>query len=256
MKDINLVRLPNQLEMAYMIKYLLLYNRYLEKHREAIEFTRQYLEESAAKSSHDLHPWRLPEHRMNHTLLVLKNSLRLSKNRKVNLDVVALSAILHDVATFSSKRKEHAEEGARIAEEYLGEHGYPSDLVRQVAHAIRVHAGPLAFSPRSEEAKILQDADTIDKVGALSITTFLLHYGSQKKLPEQALEGLKKDMPRRLRWYCRTMNFPEGKRIVGEGCRYVREFAQRLQKEMERPRLLQETSMPPHRQLRKANKIF
>jgi uncharacterized protein len=218
-----------------MEKYLLLYKQCLEKHREAIEFTRQYLEEKAAKSSWSWHPWSLPEHRMNHTFLVLKNSLRLAKNRKVNLDVVALSAILHDVATFSSERKEHAEEGARIAEKYLREHGYPDDLVQQVAHAIKVHAGPLAFSPRSEEAKILQDADTIDKVGALSITTALLHCGSHKMLPEQALEGLKKDMPKRLRWYYRTMNFPEGKRIVGEGCTYIREFIRRLQKETERP---------------------
>ena len=216
-----------------MAKYLLLYKRYLEKYTDAVEFTRQYLKKTAAKNPQDLHPWGLPEHRMNHTLLVLKNSLRLAKNRKVNLDVVALSAILHDIATFSSERKEHAEEGAKIAEKYLQERGYPNDLTRQVVHAIRVHAGPLVFSPRSDEAKILQDADTIDKVGALSITTFLLHYGSKRKLPEQALDELKKDMPKRLRWYYRTMNFPEGKKMIGEGCKFIREFIQRLQKETE-----------------------
>jgi uncharacterized protein len=177
---------------------------------------------------------------MNHTLLVLKNSLRLARNRKVNLDVVALSAILHDVATFSAERREHAGEGARIAEEYLRDNGYSDDLVKQVVHAIRVHAGPLAPSPRSDEAKILQDADTIDKVGALSLTTSLLHYGNQGMLPEQVLESLKKDMPKRLRWYSRTMNFPEGKRIVGEGCRYIREFIRRLQSETERPNLRQD----------------
>jgi uncharacterized protein len=174
---------------------------------------------------------------MNHTLLVLKNSLRLATNRKVDLDVVALSAILHDVATFSSERKEHAEEGAKIAEKYLREHGYPNDLVQKVTQVIRVHAGPLAFSPRSDEAKILQDADTIDKVGALSLTASLLYCGSQKMLPTQALENLKRDMPKRLRWYYRTMNFPEGKRMVGEGCRYIRGFIQRLQKETEYPSL-------------------
>jgi putative nucleotidyltransferase with HDIG domain len=170
---------------------------------------------------------------MDHTLLVLKNSLLLAKNRKVNLDVVALSAILHDIASFSSERKKHAEEGAKVAEEYLKKHRYPDDLVQKVVHSIIVHAGPLAFSPRSDEAKILQDADTIDKVGAVSIATFLLHYGSKKMLPEQVLAELKKDMPKRLRWYCKTMNFPEGKRMVGKGCRYTRGFIQRLQSETE-----------------------
>ena len=106
--------------------------------------------------------WGLPEHRMSHTLLVLKNSLLLAKNRKVNLDVVALSAILHDIAAFSSERKKHAEEGAKIAEEYLKKHRYPDYLVQKVVHSIRVHSGPSAPSPRSDEAKILQDTDTID----------------------------------------------------------------------------------------------
>lgn len=223
--------------MSEVTNYLLLYRQYLKKYKGAMGFTSQYLRETAAKSPQNLHPWSSPEYRMNHTLLVLKNSLRLARNRKVDLDVVALSAILHDVATFSSERKEHAEEGAKIAEKYLREHEYPNDLVQKVAHAIRVHAGPLAFSPRSDEAKILQDADTIDKVGALSITASLLYCGSQKMLPTQALENLKTDMPKRLRWYYKTMNFPEGKRIVGKGCMYIRGFIQRLQKEMEYPGL-------------------
>jgi uncharacterized protein len=218
-----------------MVKYLLLYKHYLKKYADAIEDTRQFLLEAAAKNPLDLHPWGLPEHRMDHTLLVLKNSLLLARNRKVDLDVVALSAILHDIAAFSSERKEHAEEGAKVAEEYLKKHRYPDDLVQKVVHSIRVHSGPSAPSPRSDEAKILQDADTIDKVGAVSITTFLLHYGSKKMLPEQVLTELKKDMPKRLRWYYKTMNFPEGRRMVGKGCRYIRGFIQRLQSETECP---------------------
>jgi uncharacterized protein len=218
-------------EMFFTAGYLLLYKRYVKKYSDAIEYTRQYLKETAAKKPSDLHPWSLPEYRMNHTLLVLKYSFLLAKNRKVNLDVVALSAILHDIATFSSGRKEHAEEGAKVAEEYLKKHGYPDDLLQNVVHSIRVHVGPLAFSPRSDEAKILQDADTFDKVGAATITTFLLHCGSKRMLPEQALTELKKEMPRRLKWCFRTMNFPQGKRMIGEGCSYVRKFIKKLESE-------------------------
>jgi len=215
-----------------MVKYMLLYRHYLEKYRDAVEFTSQHLRETAGKLPYNHHPWALPEHRMEHTLLVLKHSLMLAVNRKVNLDVVALSAILHDIAFYSPERREHSDEGAKIAQKYLTAHGYPSDVVEKVVHAIKVHAGPLAFSPRSMEAKILQDADTIDKVGALAITTFLLHYGNKKMMSKQALEELKKDIPKRLRWYYRTMNTPEGKRIVGEGCKYMRKFIKKLQKEM------------------------
>jgi uncharacterized protein len=220
-----------------MVGYLVLYRQYVKKYSDAIEYTRQYLEEAAAKKPFDMHPWSLPEHRMNHTLLVLKNSFLLAKNRKVDFDVLALSAILHDIATFSSGRKEHAEEGAKVAEQYLRKQGYPDNLVQRVVHSIRVHAGPLAFSPRSDEAKILQDADTFDKVGALGITMFLLNCGSKKMLPEQALMELKKEMPRRLRWCFRTMNFPQGKRMVGGGCNYAREFMRKLESETYNPKL-------------------
>ena len=215
-----------------MAKYKLLYASYLEKYKEVIEFTRNQLTETSRFQPHDYHPWSLPEHRMNHTLLVLRNSLLLTKNRKVDMDVVALAAILHDVAFYSPERKEHANGGAKIAEKYLKEHGYPNDLIQKVVHAIKVHAGPLVFSPRSTEAKILQDADTIDKVGSLAITTFLLHCGSKRMMPKQALEEFKKDMPKRLRWYYRTMNFPEGKKIVDEGCKYIRTFIRKLQNEI------------------------
>jgi hypothetical protein len=51
-------------------------------------------------------------------------------------------------------------------------------------------------------------------------------------MPKQALEELQKDMPKRLKWYYRTMNFPEGKRIVGDGCRFIRAFIKKLQKEI------------------------
>lgn len=215
-----------------MAKYRLLCASYLEKYKDVIEFTRNQLTETSRLQQHDYHPWSLPEHRMNHTLLVLRNSLLLAQNRKVDMDVVALAAILHDVAFYSAEREEHANEGAKIAEKYLKEHGYSSDLIQKVVHAIKVHAGPLVFSPRSTEAKILQDADTIDKVSSLAIATFLLHYGSKRMMPKQALEELKRDMPKRLRWYYRTMNFPEGKKIVGEGCKYIRTFIRKLENEM------------------------
>jgi uncharacterized protein len=215
-----------------MRKYRLLYASYLEKYKDVIEFTRSQLMETSRFQKHDYHPWSLPEHRMNHTLLVLRNSLLLTRNRKVDKDVVALAAILHDVAFYSSERKEHANEGAKIAEKYLQEHEYPNDLVQKVVHAIKVHTGPLASSSRSTEAKILQDADTIDKIGSLAIATFLLHYGSKRMMPKQALEELKKDTPKILRWYYRTMNFPEGKKIVGEGCKYIRTFIRKLQNEI------------------------
>jgi HD superfamily phosphodiesterase len=87
-----------------MAKYRLLYASYLEKYKDVIEFTRNQLIETSRFQQRDIHPWSLPEHRLNHTHLVLRNSLVLAKNRKVDMDVVALAAILHDVAFYSPER--------------------------------------------------------------------------------------------------------------------------------------------------------
>jgi HD superfamily phosphodiesterase len=97
----------------------MLYKKSLKKYKNVIEFTRQHLQETASSWPDGHHPWGLSQHRMEHTLLVLRNSLVLSANRKVDLDVVILSAILHDVAFYSPQRKDHAEEGAQNSREVL-----------------------------------------------------------------------------------------------------------------------------------------
>lgn len=98
--------------------------------------------------------------------------------------------------------------------------------------AIAVHSGPLVFKANNIEDKILQDADTIDKVSAFGITSNLLYYGSKGYLPKQALDEMKKETLPRLKWMLETMHTKEGKRMVNQGYKYFKQFIALLENEL------------------------
>ena len=112
-------------------------------------------------------------HAFNHTQRVYNLAVYLSKGERVDLDVIKASALLHDIA-----RKEqdickgkicHAERGAEISKRILREMNFPEDKIKEVFHAIIVHRQSKKLKPESKEAKILQDADRLDALGAITI---------------------------------------------------------------------------------------
>jgi uncharacterized protein len=62
------------------------------------------------------------------------------------------------------KRLGHDVVGARLAEELLGDLGYEQTLMEAICHCIRAHKGK-AELPQTLEAKILYDADVLEKAG-------------------------------------------------------------------------------------------
>jgi len=101
----------------------------------------------------------------------------------IDLDVVRASVLLHDVARLKERRMGrgedgthrccHAEEGARIAAEILAEMDFPEGKIEKVAHAIEVHRYSKGLEAETIEAKILQDADRLDALGAMVIIRML-----------------------------------------------------------------------------------
>ncbi len=205
---------------------------YFDRYRDAFEYVRGYYEKTAPQDRYAFHPWSSPEFKLAHVLRELRYSMMLASTREANLDTVSLAAILHDLAAYAAERRDHAIAGSKVAEDYLRKEDYPDALTRDVVRAIAVHAGPLIFEARTIEEKILQDADTIDKVSAFGITALLLNCGSMKCPPNQALEELKKEMLPKLKWYVETMHTPEGKRIVSKGCRYSKRFISLLEEQL------------------------
>lgn len=89
-----------------------------------------------------------------------------SEEEAVNYSVLIPSVLLHDIG-FSDpdfRRLGHDVTGARLAEELLEELDYEPEMVEAIGHCIRAHKGK-AERPRTIEAKILYDADVLEKAG-------------------------------------------------------------------------------------------
>jgi uncharacterized protein len=132
--------------------------------RQAIE---DYAKEQMAKLG--LHGWP-------HFKRVQRLCLQLSGNMKgVDSEVVEIAALLHDVGKYREKENKAVDHGgisAAMAEEFLKSTKFNKEKVAAVCHAIRVHTH--GEEPRSAEAKILHDADFLDKMGAVGVATLFI----------------------------------------------------------------------------------
>jgi uncharacterized protein len=61
---------------------------------------------------------------------------------------------------------------------FLAGIGYPEQLLGEIHHAIEAHSFSAAVRPRSLEARIVQDADRLEALGAIGIARCLLTGGN------------------------------------------------------------------------------
>lgn len=119
-----------------------------------------------------------------HILRVYNNSILISKNENVNPFIVALGALLHDVA--DSKFHDGDETvGPKIAREFLFKHDVDSAVIEHVIKIIEnisFKGGNEDQKFRSLELDVIQDADRLDAIGAIGIAR-CFNYGGFKNRP-------------------------------------------------------------------------
>src|SRR3989344_967580 len=111
-------------------------------------------------------------HAFDHTERVCNLALKIGEKENADLDVIKAAALLHDVARLKEDNNEiecHAEHGAEMAEKILKEMNFPEDKIKNVVHSIKVHRHSKGLTAETIEAKILQDADRLDALGAITI---------------------------------------------------------------------------------------
>lgn len=117
-----------------------------------------------------------------HILRVYNNSLLISKNEQVDDLVVALGALLHDIA--DSKFHDGDDTiGPKMAREFLFKHNVDSLIIEHVIKVIE----NISFNKSLENGKkftspeldVIQDADRLDAIGAIGIAR-CFNYGGFK----------------------------------------------------------------------------
>ena len=115
-------------------------------------------------------------HGADHTFRVYDNAMLLAdKQPECDREVVALSALLHDV----DDHKLFNTENNANARHFLEEHGISKDKTDEICSTINM----VSFSknrgkkPDTIEGKIVQDADRIDAIGAIGIARTFAYGG-------------------------------------------------------------------------------
>ena len=116
-----------------------------------------------------------------HIERVYKNSLLISKNENVDVFIVQLGALLHDIA---DSKFHHGDEtvGPKVAREFLFNINVDSKAIEHVIKIIEnisFKGGNEIQKFKSPELDVIQDADRLDALGAIGIArTF--NYGGFK----------------------------------------------------------------------------
>ncbi len=195
-----------------------------------------------SKGSHDLE----------HTLRVRKLALHIGKIENANLEIIEISALLHDIAREYQDKSNgkicHAELGSELAEKILLNLEVDENIIFKVKNCIKSHRYRGKNIPSTIEEKVLYDADKLDSIGAIGIGRAFVFSGENgasvhcSKLSDGELIN-KEDYSRydtayrefliKLSKIKDKMLTDEGKKIASERHKFMCDFFKRLKKEVE-----------------------
>lgn len=111
-------------------------------------------------------------HDLAHLVRVWNNARRIRQQEGGDARILLAAVLLHDcvrVEKDSPLRAQASALSARQAEKILREQGWPPHEIEAVAHAVLAHSYSAGVAPRSLEARIVQDADRLDAIGAIGV---------------------------------------------------------------------------------------
>jgi putative nucleotidyltransferase with HDIG domain len=110
------------------------------------------------------------EYRWKHTLRVAQFGKVIAENEVADVELVVAACLLHDIAWFDTNAdnsREHGRIGADKSRPILESLGYDQDQMNTICYAIATHVDD--DNPDTLEAKILSDADNVDRFGPYRI---------------------------------------------------------------------------------------
>lgn len=125
-----------------------------------------------------------PAHDRLHFKRVVQTAKKLCFLEKARFEVVVPAAWLHDfviVPKNSPLRSQASRLAAQGAIEFLKSIQYPKEFFEDIAHAIEGHSFSANIDVKTIEAKIVQDADRLDGLGAIGIARCFATAGLLKR---------------------------------------------------------------------------
>lgn len=117
-------------------------------------------------------------HDFYHSLRVYKLAKKIAENEQCDLEIVCLSALLHDVDDY--KLVGEQTDKYQNAKKFLKSLNYPNSRIDLICHIISQVSfkGNNIITPDTIEGKIVQDADRLDAIGAIGIGRTFTYSGN------------------------------------------------------------------------------
>ncbi len=125
-----------------------------------------------------------PSHDILHVYRVVALAKKLARLENAELRVVVPAAYLHDcvyVSKIDPRRSQASRISADRAVDLLTGWSYPSEFLPGIHHAILAHSFSAKVAAETVEAKVVQDADRLDAMGAVGIFRCFAFSGLAKR---------------------------------------------------------------------------
>ena len=110
------------------------------------------------------------DYRWQHTLRVAQYAKVIAENEAIDTELVLAACFLHDIAWFDTNAetsREHGRMGAEKAQPFLESLGYSKKQIKNICYSIAAHVNET--NPETIEAKVVSDADNVDRFGPYRI---------------------------------------------------------------------------------------
>ncbi|MBN2631424.1 MAG: HD domain-containing protein [Rhodobacteraceae bacterium] len=189
-----------------------------------------------------------PAHDLGHLARVWAHCQTLMAHETgVDAEALHLAVIFHDAARLpkdAPNRADAARLSAQIAGDWLAARGWPADRIASVTHAIEAHSFSAAIAPRTPLARILQDADRLEALGAIGLARMFAVTGAMGGALFHPEDPLALHRPLDDRAYgldhlevklfaiVQTMQTPLGRAMAEERAEWMSSFRTRLLREI------------------------
>ena len=189
-------------------------------------------------------------HDISHCQRVWKTARQIMAQESVpvNALVVLAACYLHDVVVLPKDHPQRATASSLAAAKagtVLAEMGFPGELIDNVCHSVASHSYSAGITPKTIEARVVQDADRMEALGAIGLARVFYTAGvlRQKMFDPQDPKALHRPLDDRrfaldhfelkLLRLADTMQTAAGRAMAQRNADYLRAFSAKLLRELD-----------------------
>lgn len=169
-----------------------------------------------------------------HIERVVKTARRIAQEENADLFWVELAAWLHDVGDY--KLNDGMDKSEELISEFLKGLNLPQETISKTVEIVSQVSFSKGNTPTTLEAKIVQDADRLDALGAIGLARTFAYGGSKHREiynPENPDETSIQHFYDKLLKLKDLMNTETAKKIAEERHQFLEEFLERFYDEWE-----------------------